>query len=89
MDLIEIGEFTEQRWGVKQRNNYLETIDDAMCRIAESPGIGTKREDVASGYCAFPIRRHFIFYRLAPDSVVEIIRILHQARNVPPHILSD
>jgi toxin ParE1/3/4 len=64
-DLIEIGEFTEQRWGKKQRNHYLEAIDDAMHRIALSPGIGIEREDLASGYYTFPIRRHFIFYRQA------------------------
>ena len=89
MDLIEIGEFTEQRWGKKQRNLYLETIDDALHRIAESPGIGTEREDLASGYCAFPIGRHFIFYRLGPDCVVEVIRVLHQSRNVPSHLPTD
>ena len=88
-DLIDIGEFTEQRWGKMQRNHYLEAIDDAMYRIAESHGIGTEREDLASGYCAFPIRRHFIFYRLGPDCVVEIIRVLHQSRNVPSQLLSD
>lgn len=89
MDLIEIGEFTEHRWGKKQRNHYLEAIDDAMHRIAENPGIGTEREDLMRGYCSFPIRRHFIFYRLGPDCVVEIIRILHQSRNTPPHLILD
>jgi plasmid stabilization system protein ParE len=34
-------------------------------------------------------KKHFIFYRLGPDCVVEIIRVLHQSRNVPSHLLTD
>ena len=53
MDLIEIGAFTEQRWGRKQRNHYLAAIDKALHQIAEHPAIGSAREDLGKGYLRF------------------------------------
>jgi toxin ParE1/3/4 len=53
-----------------------------MCdRLAEMPELGRKRDDLLLGMRAFPIERYTIFYRIT-KSGVEIVRVLHGARDV-------
>lgn len=49
--------------------------------IARTPGIGRSRPDLAEGVRSFPVGSYVIFYRVASD-VVEIIAIIHGARDV-------
>lgn len=53
-----------------------------MCeRLAEMPELGRKRDDLLPGMRAFPIERYTILYRIR-KSGVEIVRVLHGARDI-------
>lgn len=53
-----------------------------MCdQLAEMPGMGRKRDDIAKGLRSFPVEKCIIFYRLAKDDI-EIVRVLHGSRNI-------
>lgn len=59
----------------------LRGLRDAMRRIAERPGIGRLREDLADEPLRFhPVWSYLVIYR--PGSPVEIVRVLHGARDV-------
>ena len=45
------------------------------------PGSGRYREELASGIQSFPFGRYIIFYR-AVTSAIEIVRVLHGARDI-------
>ena len=78
-DLIEIGKYTQEAWGVSQRNIYLKQLDDCFSNLSENPNLGFKCDYIAKGYRKFPQLSHMIYYKIAPGAVVEIIRILHKS----------
>ena len=59
----------------------LDGLRDAMRRIADTPGIGRLREDLADEPLRFlPVWSYLVVYR--PTSPVEIVRVLHGSRDV-------
>ena len=53
-----------------------------MCeRLAEMPGLGRKRAEIAEDIRGFPVERYIIFYRIIEDGV-EILRVLHGSRDM-------
>jgi len=58
-------------------------ISDACRKIALNPGIGHRREDLTDKPVLFwPVGSYLIIYNPVPKPV-EIIRVLHGARDVP------
>jgi len=39
LDLVEMGQYTEFRWGEKQRDKYLGNIDSCLYSLAKKPGV--------------------------------------------------
>jgi len=83
-DLLEIGRYTELKWGRSQRNHYLNQMDEAFNLIGNSPKIGKDRSHVLAGYRSFQQGSHVIYYR--DSEIVEIIRVLHERMDVERHI---
>ncbi|MGD8957994.1 MAG: type II toxin-antitoxin system RelE/ParE family toxin [Chromatiaceae bacterium] len=86
-DLKKIAVFTEQTWGRKQRNNYLTETDQAFHRLAGSAELGQTCDPIRPGYRVFPVGSHLIFYKLAADQTLEIIRVLHRRMDVSSRLL--
>jgi toxin ParE1/3/4 len=84
-DLSEIWDFTEQEWGVRQAETYLEDIKGAVERVAAIPDRGRSCDEVRAGYRVYPSGKHLIFY-IPRDSGVDIIRILHQRMDPSRHL---
>ena len=83
-DLLEIGRYTELKWGRSQRNHYLNQMDEAFNLIGNSPKIGKDRSHVLAGYRSFQQGSHVIYYR--ESETIEIIRVLHERMDVERHI---
>lgn len=83
-DLLQIGQYTEQRWGRSQRNHYLRQLDEAFRLIMENPQIGKDRSHVLPGYRSYQQGSHVIFYKQKES--IEIIRVLHKRMDVARHI---
>jgi len=81
-DLRAIAIFTEEQWGVKQRNLYIKQFDDTFHLLAASPALGKSCDDIMPGYRKFPQGSHVIFYKDGSDSVINIVRILHKSMDV-------
>ena len=81
-DLKKIAVYTENKWGTAQRNHYLLQFDQCFHALAESPTLGNACDYIKIGYRKFPQGGHLIFYRIGPDDVLEIIRILHKSMDV-------
>lgn len=73
---------------IPQARKVLRDIRATMTSLAETPGIGHKREDITSENVKFKaIYSYLIVYR--PDTrPLEIIAVLHGKRDVPP-LLED
>ncbi len=84
-DLKTVGCYTQKRWGIRQRNKYLASLDARMHWLVENPQLGKKRDDIKSGYLSYQEGRHVIFYRQTDDNI-EIIGVLHQRMDFEQHL---
>lgn len=67
---------------VAQADRFADHLLTKAELIAEHPGMGTKRPDLADGVRGFPVdRRYLILYRSTDDGI-EMLHIVHGARNL-------
>lgn len=86
-DLLEIGLYTQNKWGMTKRDNYLDAIQDRFIELAEDPQstLAIRRDDVKQG-CFFSfVNRHIIVFRRYKYGI-RVIRILHQSMDMIQHV---
>ncbi len=84
-DLLGIARFTQQRWGVGQRDKYLAQLNDMFHQLANKPEIGKTCDYIKRGYRKFPVANHVIYYRTFSNRI-EIVRVLHKRMDVAESI---
>jgi len=87
-DLKNIGRYTEQQWGRRQRNIYLKALEKRFYWLAENPQLGKHRTDVTEGYYSFPQGEHVVFY-LTGEKGIDIIGIPHKEMDIITYFLAD
>ena len=99
-DFRDILTWTAERVGETQARTYAKTLSSAISAHTGSPriaGIRT-RDDIARGVHTFHVARgghkgrHFIVFRIrtVPEtSVLEVLRILHDAMDLPQQVTDD
>ena len=85
LDLGRIGDYTRREWGAAQKRKYLGQIKDGFRAVWDTPGIGTRRDDIHRGLRAYLVRKHIIFYRETKTELT-IIRVLHESMNPDLHL---
>ena len=79
-DLLEI-------WGYIAVDNFraadrlFDKIQDAFEKLAQFPGMGRARTELATDLRSFPIGSYVIFYKITSTGV-EIHRVFHGARDI-------
>ncbi|ONG53217.1 plasmid stabilization protein ParE [Pseudoroseomonas deserti] len=81
-DLDDIWDSTLDRWGGIQAERYLLAIRDLCDSLAEGSIPGRAVDRIRPGYRVAQAGAHLLFFMRAPDGTVEVIRILHQRRDV-------
>ena len=87
-DLKNIGRYTEQQWGRRQRNSYLKALEKRFGWLADNPQLGKHRMDVAEGYYSFPQGEHVVFYMIG-DNCIDFIGIPHKEMDIITYFLPD
>ena len=85
-DLEEIWIHTESEWSEKQADRYYFLVMEAIEKAATHPSRGLKMNHLQEGYRKISVGKHLVFYRIAADGVVEIVRILHQGMDIETQI---
>lgn len=85
-DLGQIWDYTNDRWDANQADTYLRDLQRAIELAAASPRIGTACEEIRPGYRKLAAGAHVLFYRVTPDGVIDVVRVLHQRMDVERHI---
>ena len=85
-DLKAIARFTQERWGVRQRNAYLKEMDRVFRSLARNPSIGRACDEIREGYRKFPHGGHVIYYKHLSEDELLIVRILHMTMDVDANI---
>lgn len=81
-DLEEIWFFSFKKWSIEQADRYTMLIMNEIEQISVHFNEGTSMDDIRNGYRATKVKSHLIFYRMADDGIVEIIRVLHQMMDI-------
>jgi toxin ParE1/3/4 len=95
VDFANILKWTTENFGARQSRVYRDTLVQAIGELTNGPdAAGSKaREDIMAGLCTLHIARggrgsHFLMYRAAPNSTIEIVRILHDRMDLQRHVPS-
>ena len=83
-------------FGARQSRVYRDTLLRAIGELAGGPdAAGSKaRNEIMSGLRTLHVARrgrrgsHFLMYRVAPNSTIEIVRILHDRMDLQRHVPS-
>jgi toxin ParE1/3/4 len=92
-DYAAILRFTLKRWGKEQLAAYRQLLNGGIAAVADDPERlnSHSRDDLRPGFRSFNVGllaahpglgRHVIYYRVADDGIVEILRILHDGMEV-------
>lgn len=81
-DLWEIWVYLAERTSLTVADKVVTELHEAMVKLAESPGIGHLRTDLAEEALRFwCVHSYLVLYR-PESSPLEIVRVMHGARDV-------
>lgn len=85
-DLDQIWEYTERTWSTNQAEFYVGMIRDACRALGSKEKTGQPADRFRPGYFRMSVGSHFIFYTLARDGIVQVMRVLHRRMNLPERL---
>lgn len=62
-------------------DRWLDRLNEAAIRLAETPGMGTERPVLSAGLKSFPVGSYVLYYRVN-DGHLELARVLPASRDV-------
>jgi toxin ParE1/3/4 len=102
IDLANVLATSAERWGAKGRQRYAAVLVEAMRQVAAEPDgpLTKKRPDLRAGIRSFHVRYatrspegakvrrpvHVLYYRVAQEGVIEIVRLLHERMDPSRHL---
>lgn len=81
-DLNGIWKYTYEQWGITQADRYYNLIISEIKFIAAHPQSGKNVDFIREGYRSSKVNRHLIYYRISPQNIIEVIRILHEKMDI-------
>ena len=96
VDFANILKWTTENFGARQSRVYRDTLVQAIGELADGPNVvGSKaRDEIMAGLRTVHVERrgrrgsHFLMYRAAPNSTIEIVRILHDRMDLQRQVPS-
>jgi toxin ParE1/3/4 len=97
VDFANILKWTAENFGARQSRVYRDTLVQTIGALATGPDVvgSTARDEIMAGLRTLHVARggrrgsHFLMYRAAPNSTIEIVRILHDRMDLQRHVPSD
>jgi toxin ParE1/3/4 len=84
-DLEGIWDYTAERWGVDQAEDYIRLLQRAIEIVADDPRKGRPCDEVRKGYRKYTAGSHVLLYRSAKAGIY-IVRILHGRMDFERHL---
>jgi len=81
IDIDEIFEFGEYKFGNAQAIKYLIGLEEHFQKLSANPNIGRARNDIKKYLYSLPYISHIIFYRKLKDKL-RIVRVLYGGRDL-------
>lgn len=77
-DLESIYNYTASEWSEQQADKYYFELIGGITFLVDHPLSGKSVDYIREDYRIFHIQSHFIYYRISPDNIIQVVRILHQ-----------
>jgi toxin ParE1/3/4 len=84
-DLEEIWDYTVERWGLDQAENYTRGIWQRIEAVAQRPTMGQNASNVSEGYYKISCGSHVLFNRPIAEGI-DVVRILHERMDFERHL---
>jgi len=84
-DLEQIVDYTLQRWGANQANEYINGLEALAKQLAQRPAMGLPNILDITTLFAFPYKSHTLYY-LKKESGISVVRVLHQSMLPEKHL---
>jgi plasmid stabilization system protein ParE len=81
LDLIDIGNYTIEHYGIDQMHKYLNDIDHAIQLVLENPNIGHSHAELPPEYQVWQVKHHYLIYMIDGETIY-ILRIPNTKRNL-------
>ena len=81
-DLEAIWIYTADKWSTTQADRYYSLLIDEIQFLRSNGYSGKSADYIRPGYRASFVKSHIIFYRIADDQKLEVIRVLHQSVDI-------
>jgi toxin ParE1/3/4 len=78
-DLFEISLYLAHQGNIETAERFIDTVHQKLVRLADFPGIGRTRKELAPGLRSIPEGQYVIFYRTTSKGIL-VIRVLHGSR---------
>jgi toxin ParE1/3/4 len=96
-DFLAILDWTAEKVGRRQASVYRRTLIAALAALHDGPDVpgGVVRDEIQPGLRSLHVARkgrcgrHFVLYRTATGTTVEVIRILHDAMDLARNTVSN
>ncbi len=83
--LLAIGRYTEETWGIKQRDLYLKKLFQCLDKVCRSPLSGKPRDTLFAGMRSIRCEMHVLYYYFQDDEVF-IAGVLHNRMEPELHL---
>jgi toxin ParE1/3/4 len=87
LDLDDIWDYSVENWGIRQAERYIRMIQDTIVGLTDGTQPSQTASHVRPGYRSMLVGTHILFFK-ETDSLIDVIRILHQ-RMDPSQRLSE
>lgn len=81
IDIDEIFDYGEGRFGLDQALEYFLGLESLFEQLTTFPFEGILRDDIGHNIRSIPFGSHLVFYSVTKNAIL-IIRVLHQSQNV-------
>ena len=85
-DFIGIYKFGKKRFGIRQANTYLLTLEAFLKELAEKPELARDASMFAHNLKYYNYKAHVIFYLIDKTNTIFIIRVLGSRMNFIEHL---
>ena len=87
-DLDEIWLYiAKESQNAQRADTFLDRFAALFLRLAENPYLGRRRDELRPGYRSFPVGEYLVFYRVAGNDQIVVLRIIHGSRDIPSFFL--
>lgn len=85
--LLSIGQYTQETWGIKQRDIYLKKLFRCFGKLCRSPLSGKTRNELFAGMRSVHVQKHVVYYYIGDDEIL-IAGVLHERMDPARHLPS-